>query len=424
MLTPLNPFCFLWFSGIDGVNKVSAKTKSGLSLIIYILCIVFMLPHSLYAVTNTDQEIGETYYDQGSLLAGSEVDSAVLAPTGDRLYSVKNGVLRLYNLSPLKRIKSMEVEFDSHQEKEGPYRIFITKDEKRIIVYGKTQLRLLDLESGKIIKAVPFQSELGVLNDDELLTLDNDNKATVWDAYELIKKKDFVASGEERWSLKDHNITIINCTLIKAANFIILYRPAFSSGNGKVFVFDGASYRQIWNLGHNDVIPSALSYDLNTLYVPNNYRPLWYAGQYVDHIGEFRKKDKEARIGEILKIDIATAQVGYMFKEDFKWHQYIMLARGAEEQQLSPTHQYHSTRFRSYSRYAFFYREREKPKQAKLFLQFDDGEAAFISKSGYFQATESARKHLKMKNSKGEIVPINDATFEKFNKTNIDHKEW
>lgn len=76
------------------------------------------------------------------------------------------------------------------------------------------------------------------------------------------------------------------------------------------------------------------------------------------------------------------------------------------------------------SGWVFFYREGEKIRQKKHFLQFEDGEAAFISKAGYFQATEHARKYLKMKTSKGEIVPINDATFEKFNKTNVDHKTW
>jgi hypothetical protein len=76
-----------------------------------------------------------------------------------------------------------------------------------------------------------------------------------------------------------------------------------------------------------------------------------------------------------------------------------------------------------YAPYVFFYRAGEQARQTKAFLQFEDGEAALIGNDG-FQATENARKHLKMKDSKGELVPINDATFEKLNKTNIDHKEW
>jgi len=192
---------------------------------------------------------------------------------------------------------------------------------------------------------------------------------------------------------------------------------------GKVFVFDGASYRQLWNLAYVDYPGPTLSYDLNTLYIGNSYRKLWYSGKQIDHIEEFRQKNKGARIGEILKVDIATAQVDYVFKEDFKSPRYILLLPLGGEQQISPTQQYYLVRFVG-SGWVFFYRDGEKIRQKKHFLQFEDGEAAFISKAGFFQATENARKHLKMKDSKGEIVPINDATFEKFNKTNVDHKTW
>lgn len=398
------------------------KAKVDMLVMMHFLCMAFMLPHSLYAETNAGQEIGETYYDSGQFRGMGMVDSAMLAPTGDRLYTLKDSVLRQYNLSPLRRISAMKVVFDSRQVAATPYKTFITNDEKRIVIYSKTQLRLLDVKTGRIIKTVPFQSELGVLNGNEIFTLDNDNKATVWSADGLTKKREFEATAEERWSdNKNYNIT--GSTLIKVANHIILHRPAFSSGNGKIFVFDGASYRQIWNAGHNDYIPSAISYDLNTVYVPNGGR-LRHFGVSIDHIEEFRKNNKE-RIGEMLKINIATAQVEDMCKrEDYKLPRYIVMARGAAEQQISLTHQYHLTRYSTYNFYVFFYRQSEKSRQTKAFLQFEDGEAVFISKAGFFQATENARKHLKMKDSKGEIVPINDETFEKFNKTNVDHKTW
>jgi hypothetical protein len=161
-------------------------------LTIFVACMFFMLPHSLYADTNADQEIGQIYRVQVGI-----VDSAMLAPTGDRLYTLKDSVLRQYNLSPLGRISAMKVAFDSRQIAATPYKTFITNDEKRIVIYSKTQLRLLDVESGKIIKTVLFQSELGVLNDDELFTLGNDNKATVWNVHDLNQERRICGMGSD-----------------------------------------------------------------------------------------------------------------------------------------------------------------------------------------------------------------------------------
>lgn len=395
------------------------KNTSKLNLFagVVLRALLLIVPVSA-SLAGNDQEIGETYSNQMYQTEG-RVDSAVLAPTGDRLYTLNNGVLRQYNLSPLGIVTAIKVAFDSRQTKEDPYKIFITNDEKRIIIYSKKQLRLLDLKTGKMIKTVPFQSELGVLNDNELFTLDNDIKATVWNAYELTKKKEFLAFEKERWT-EDSYYTITGDTLIKAANHIILNRPSTRShGTGKVFVFDAASYHQILNIDHNSSGFNAISYDLNTLYVGNDHRPLRLPEKTIEHIGEFIKKNKGARIGEVLKIDIATAKVEYVFKENYKWSHYIMLAPYLTNLQISPTRQYHVR-----GSDVFIYREEEKERQKKRFLQFEDGEVAFIGQAGHFQGTEHARKHLKMKNSRGKIVPINDVTFEKFNKTNTDHKDW
>jgi len=49
--------------------------------------------------------------------------------------------------------------------------------------------------------------------------------------------------------------------------------------------------------------------------------------------------------------------------------------------------------------------------------QYPDGEVILLKKSDpkhFVTLTPKARKHLKMKNAEGEIVPINDATFDKY----------
>lgn len=402
------------------------KNTSRLKLLaaVVLQVVLLTLPASAFAAAADNQEIGETYdnrmYEKDGL-----VDSATLAPSGDRLYTLKDGILRQYSLSPLRKINAITVEFDSRKTSEGHYQTFITNDEKRIVIYGRERLRLLDLQTGKLIKTVPFQSVLGVLNNDDIFTLDNDNKATVWNALDLTKKREFVATGEERWSFKEHEVNIERCSLIKVADHIVMYRPAYVSGNGKVFVFDGASYRQIWNVGNADATPSVIAYDLISLSTPLG--KLWngHSGQYVNPSEEDIKKFKEARFGVNLKVTIATAQVEYIpHNPHSRLHRAIFLWRGASEQQISPTRQYHVVRHSVGTHYAFFYREDGTPRQPKLLLQFEDGEVALMGRDGGFLATENARKHMKMKNKQGEYVPINDATFQKFNKAGSDHKEW
>lgn len=57
-----------------------------------------------------------------------------------------------------------------------------------------------------------------------------------------------------------------------------------------------------------------------------------------------------------------------------------------------------------------------------IFKQYESGEAILKERliSGgpeYFQLTPGARKYLMMKNSEGKLVPINDATLAKYQRT-------
>jgi len=74
--------------------------------------------------------------------------------------------------------------------------------------------------------------------------------------------------------------------------------------------------------------------------------------------------------------------------------------------------------------YVFHYPEK-RLGIVKRFIQFKDGEAALFNvRKKYYQITENARKHLKMKNSQGEILPIDDVTYEIYNKAEIHHERW
>lgn len=396
------------------------------------LLLLLMFPSIAFAYESSNQETGEPYFDsrnsKGAFDRGAtvgKVDSAVLAPTGERLYTLKDGVLYQYGLAPLMKINSIDVDFDTHQTKSLPYRVFVSNNEKRIIIYQKSRLRLLDMETGRIIRDVPFESELGALNDDEFLTLDNKNTGTVWSVRELIKKFEFVETGEARWANTenddaryDYDISYGN--VIKANNYIVLCRSV-GYVPGEVIVFDSKSYNQIWRISYLQIGVPWISYDLATLYIPKYGEPLWHSKKYIYRIYEPRESKRHRYPGSTLRLHLPTNKYEVIGMTNSKHR--VRLASTGRGQQVSPTNQYYMSIAIGHRGYIGF-QYREEGRQNKYFLQFEDGEAAlFEPKTNYFQLTANARKHLKMKNRRGEIVPINDATYKKYNKSG-DHKEW
>jgi len=384
-----------------------------------ILCIILLLPFSLYADVDSEEKVGEPYFNFKS--GEGKVDSAVLAPTGNRLYTLKNGILNQYNLNPLKRIHSQKVEFDSRQNPDDPYhfyRIFITEDEKRIVIYNKQSIRLLDLESGKLIKTISLKSELGILNGEEFLTLDNNNTGIIWEAADLSRKKEFKVIGDDRWSVDREeagaSTNISHANLIKAGNYIILYDKA-GPAIGHVTIFDRMSYEIKCKVIHFDSTYSAISYDFKTLYVPRTrrvqYETIWDKRKYGHYSG-------------VQKIDLLTGQKSSVsegkYKQTFRLN--IPLSRHGANQQISPTGKYYIVAYKTLI--GFHYPEKRLGIVKRL-IQFEDGEAALLGHTNkHFQITANARKHLKMKNSKGEIRPINDITFEKYSKEGMHHTRW
>ena len=142
-------------------------------------------------------------------------------------------------------------------------------------------------------------------------------------------------------------------------------------------------------------------------------------------------KDPELRIG-YCQFDLSSGQfdlpsTDFKAPDDHRFTKtYFSLNAIGAAYQISPTSQYQLLEGvgEGGSVIGFVYIKSDKPKISKSFIQYTDGEAALIARTGDFIATRNARASMKMKNKAGEIVPINDVTFEKFNKSNLDHKEW
>ena len=334
---------------VDKINRSRFLNVVCNTLMGILLLLIFL--SSFTACAESDQEIGVPYFDSRNTkgafdkhATAGKVDSAALAPTGERLFTLKDGVLYQYGLSPLKRINSTVVEFDTHQTEDDPYRIFVTNNEKRTIIYQKTRLRLLDMETGKIIRTIPFKSQVGVLNDDEFLTLDDENRGIVWNANKLTKKSEFFEEGEARWSNTEnedisYNYDLTNASIVKGHDYIVLCRPP-GYESGEVYVLGVESYKQIWRIKYLRTGLPWASYNLETLYIGAYGEPIWNSGKDIYHIYEPRE-DKHRRFpGGIIRIDLSSGKSELIDKAGFNQRLHFPLWSDGRWKQLSPAHQY------------------------------------------------------------------------------------
>lgn len=357
------------------------------------------------------KEVGEIFLARYN----SGVDNSVLSPDGKRIYVFKNGYLHQYQLAPFKLINSRELDFETNQRYDANKRhlTYITDNEKYIIIYRKNKIEQIDVKTGATIKSVKFKSDESVLNGNEFVTFDNNNVITVWNANNLKKIKQW--ESEHKWAGKAqlfdeeynhrfeiyYGLGISFSKVFKVNDKIILFRPAnlysHTSHYGEITIFDAETYKMLISIRHLDQRTSSISLNLKTLYV--NRVTLWPVS---GHIQQFNYRRRE-----MLKYDLVTGAVSEIksdkAKEIIKGNIYLHLtSRG-----LSPTGEFYlaARRFIVYPK---------KEKRYKLHV-FKDGEAVLRNKkTNEFKLTNNARKHLKMKNTKGEILPINNVTFMKY----------
>ncbi len=367
-----------------------------------VILFILMLSVSVVAYAGSEEEIGipvrpptvlQPYY-------------MVLAPTGERVYVMYHGKLIQYQLNPLKIISTVDIDLDIPPLNKkhplsviSPKRLFITKDEKRMIIYGYTEMKLFDMATNKVIKTIPLNKGSAVLNDNEFVTFEGDNTVvTLWKAEDLTQIRQFRSGGTD-WK-KDEPLSYGTSIAHKVGKYIF-------TRSGPIFrILDSKTYKETFafRLYGPPRTFAWIDYDLKTLWLANAGVNSPYSGRKSLH--EYLKYNLEDGL-------IEEARNAHSFRDGFL-ENIRLYTRSAV--QVSHTNQYSSTEG------TFIYKDKYR---IKSLFQFPDGEAVLWSiKTNKFQVTQNARKHLTMKNFKGKVVPINNATFDKYNQADISHKEW
>jgi hypothetical protein len=343
------------------------------------------------------------------------VDSSVLTPDGKRLYVLKNGTLSQYQIDPFRLMSSFKVGIDSVQpEKRSDwYQIFITPDESKIVIHDKSSIKLLDLTTRGITKSVTHESQNGLLVDNVFVTFGPDNVLTLWNAESLQKIKtivpDYKWTGTREVSHDEgtrfpnaYSLSRGSSNVFRLGDQIVIYIPAYIASHagaaGDIFLIDKDTFELEAYIQHHSEDPT-LSFDHKSIYVN---------GLKLREPSKENAKVEKGGFWDIQKYDLESGDVTVVKPEKSPNSNAPRLSFRGLSPQIPPAGQFHLLNRQVLA-------SPESKDATKSLYVYENGEAVlFNNKRNAFELTENARKYLGMKVSKDEVIPVNDATFEKF----------
>lgn len=409
------------------------KSKLSLFATVMLQMLVLIIPGTAFASAEADQEIGIPQPMEASVKG---CFGAYLSPRGDRFYTVQNGMLTQYQINPIKKLGAVVKlglpPLEPEAAKKGSCRVLVTDDEKKLIVVYPNWIYLLDLSSGQLLKKSeseyrPFPAI--IINNDELLILGkffegNDTSGyyaadlAIWDINTLTLEKKIHQIGAQYGFIQD------------AGGFPTISKildRIYMKSDGSLLVLNSKTYKPELNLLFGPATDSNYDVLYGAKPPPKLSRPrlskdfrVLYAGfvtKVIDYLNGKETNFPAIKTADVLAFDQKTRKFN------------IKSVESLNLDALDPfiVNPLNLSRNRNYVMLA----DKSVPGTALLtnlntnlkgrFYQYEAGEAIQqrCSIGTYrdckeFQLTPGARKYLMMKNEAGKIVPINDATFNKF----------
>lgn len=336
--------------------------------------------------------VGVPYVKSGT----GRIDSAVLAPNGESFYTLKQGLLTQWMLSPLKKLKEWELPMQKLKEHlHGD--LYITNN--KILIVSPEEFVLFNLQTQKVEKTLTYNStsrvqEGNLLYFSHLAKRNNPYPESlyieVWDINNLSKVRDALVS-EDLWlnSLYDE----------LWLNHQNLY---YFAHRGGVLIVDKKS------LHVNEHI------DLNAFSLPlDSGSFLTNDGKFVIGKNVYRQsdnallknfpvvKDKDRTPEDNKDIENLKQSIDRYFPSNNQ-HQ----RRATQVGNLKLAYKY------GLSPYAFY---RTSSNELMAYIFQDEGELVLINQDGYFQSSTEHPAFLTMLDETRKPIPINDATFKKYN---------
>ena len=390
--------------------------------VVVLQALLLIMPVSAFAATGEAQEIG---VPQAMEVQPKGCFGVVLSPDGDGFYSVRDGLLTHYQVTPFKKIGSIAI--DQEQLKDIPEkescRVLITDDHSKLILVFREWIVLLDSRTGKISKKLEREGELrrkgsesSTLNGDDLVFLGKFPgpgevveggqvfRLTVVDARSLEFKRQ-ISELDKRFGFLYSNDSAPFITKIQDRLYL-------SSGRSLV-VLNSKTYAPESALSSRFSIAVRISKDYRKLYVSG-------ARFVTDHFSHIDKDYGEAVENTTAVFDQKTRHISFE-KIDFDKLRETKRLHDQFDPILFSPNQSRSKDYVTGSLRKYALIRSRNTGTASFFYQYESGEAILIEtrpkgplRYENFQLTPGAKQYLMMKDSTGKVVPINDATFEKY----------
>lgn len=393
---------------------VHTAARQNVKALIYVdQTLATQISRELEIQISTEQFIGEI----SPISEHSRVDSSVLTFDGKRIYVLKNGTLSQYQIDPFRLISSFKVGFDSVQppERSDWHQIFITADESKIVIHDKSSIKLLDLTSRSITKSVSHDSQNGLLVDNVFVTFGPDNLLTLWNAENFLKIKtiapDYIWTGTKEGSHDEghsfterYGLSRGRSNVFRLGDRVVIYVSATlrnhgASVSGDIFLVNKDTFELETHIVHYSEDPT-LAFDHKSIYV-HGLKSV-----------EPRKQNAKVEMGGFWayhKYDLESGNV-IVVKPGGSPNRNARLSFRALSPNIPPAGQFHLLHGQ-----VFVYLDDKDALKGQRLYVYEDGEAVLSCyKQNTCELTDNARKYLRMKVSKDEVIPVNDATFEKF----------
>jgi len=369
-----------------------------------------------------DEEVGIPYYGPKIEL----VDSAILSSDGESFYTLKEHLFTHWNLSPLKKLQQWSIPLPKIRPIPNVKNfrdVYVLEKEKKIIIISRDELVLYNLQSKKIEKKIPFKNLSHSIDGNMLYVArvdgpkDSNGKLThypylyldVWKVPELTKIKSTNLTKQSN-HFKHHLFkrydyetseyyTPYEDSIFRYGGVIIMGESVifFVTEEKKFAIIDKVSLNLKEVINRGAVRQTSDGY----LILSRRYIIKQSDGSII--LESFDEEDKIKKIQEFLNRP-----------QGLPWFQIHIHSWSLIKQRQISNIKNLSLRFQSGGRYSFFITSKER--MIARFYQYGDELLLRRTGSYNFEASSNNPKDYKMENSFGIIVPMNEATFKRYNK--------
>ncbi len=380
------------------------------------LFLFLMFSVSLFACAENSREIGSPIAMKTSSVG---CFGAVLSAGGKYFYTLRGELLSKYRISPFEIIQTKVADMKEVRERKDNMncRVLISKDQSKLIIVFPYEILSLDINTGRMLQKVEINEKEGgidgvALDGNSLILINGEDlilSIRDVDTFKIKKNIESLKEFKAYHNKKRKNFTAIS---IISNKIYIRTRESLLVLNKKTFK---PELFVLCDFGCNN--PRSTK-DYQKIY-------LWNVLSIKDYVNDtdkvYSKKESQYKV---MVFDQVTRTAN--FKESSNMRREIPAKHllttlvNREQASLGKNNKLISKRG-NVSRAALL---NSKTNVGYSFYQYDAGQAILQEWSPdrltrtYFYLTPGARKYLMMKNVDGNLIPINDETFNKYYRKN------